>query len=153
VFLVVASVVRMSTQSIKLALAGTSEVVRLPFHNPVDLEVIKSVVSLQWRLGPSSFDLEYLDDTSEIISLTSNEGLSEALQHHAGPMLKVTITRKASTAEGEWACWTNGVIPVYQGISPATAGAHPRDKSAATGITNEAIKSASGDGISDEGSV
>jgi hypothetical protein len=93
-----------STTSIKLALkqgAGApTEVVRLPFTQPVTLDAVKTVVARQWGLASGTYDLAYVDDTEETIRLGDvDEGLAEALLHHAGPLLKITVTPKAAAGE------------------------------------------------------
>ena len=90
----------MSTvSSIKLVLKD--EVVRLPFTAPVTLGAIKAIIERQWpALAAAGADFGYTDKDNDFIRLTSEEGVTEALQHHGGPVLKIIVTPK--TAGGAW---------------------------------------------------
>ncbi len=91
---------KMSSVSIKLILkivGAPEEIVRLPFSEPVSLSAVKSAVTCQWSLFGVSYDLFYLDDVDECICLCDfDEGISEAIMHHARPTLKIIVKPKTS---------------------------------------------------------
>lgn len=97
----------MSLVSIKLVKIGsasglaTDEIVRISFSTPVTLSVIKQSVEQHWpALKPGSLTLSYTDLDKDVVLLSTNEGIAEALMYHSGPVLKILIEGTFQTRPG-----------------------------------------------------
>ncbi len=83
-----------ATKSIKLSFLG--ETIRLPFREPVELSAVLDAVTKQWGLRVEAFALTYKDDDGDTVTISSADGMAEALAHHTGPLLRLSVVSKES---------------------------------------------------------